>query len=152
MKTPATTKDHPWHPILVALPIGLWLFSLFCDIMAYWHLGNADWKSVAYFSMAGGIITALVAAIPGLIDLVSIHDLKLKRIGVTHMSMNLVIVAAYAANFFLRRTGAVSYTVCFILSILSVIALAISGWLGAELVHRYGVTIASNPESRTAAV
>ncbi len=65
------------------------------------------------------------------------------------MTMNLAIVAVYVVNFYLRRNASVSYTLPFVLSILSVLALAISGWLGAELVHRYGVTIASDTSTRT---
>jgi uncharacterized membrane protein len=28
MKTPASIAGHPIHPMLVAIPIGLWIFSL----------------------------------------------------------------------------------------------------------------------------
>ena len=33
MHTPASVARHPIHPMLVPIPIGLWLFSLFCDLV-----------------------------------------------------------------------------------------------------------------------
>src|SRR5690349_15078006 len=105
METPASIKHHPYHPILVALPIGLWVFSLFSDRLAYLHWGGPAWNSVAYVTVAGGIVTALIAAVPGFIDLLSIPEPKLRRIGVMHMVLNLLVVATYLVNLFLRRNG-----------------------------------------------
>src|SRR5436190_95787 len=105
MQTPASTKNHPWHPILVALPIGLWIFSLFSDLAAYFNWGGPSWHDVAYYTLAGGIVTALVAAVPGFIDLLSITDPKLKRIGLFHMTINLVVVVLYVINLLIRRGG-----------------------------------------------
>jgi uncharacterized membrane protein len=33
MGSPASIKKHPIHPMLVALPIGLWIFALACDVV-----------------------------------------------------------------------------------------------------------------------
>ncbi|HJR54773.1 MAG TPA: DUF2231 domain-containing protein [Gemmatimonadota bacterium] len=30
---PARVFDHPIHPLLVALPIALWVFSFVCDLI-----------------------------------------------------------------------------------------------------------------------
>jgi uncharacterized membrane protein len=30
MRTPATVFRHPIHPMLIAFPIGLWIFSIAC--------------------------------------------------------------------------------------------------------------------------
>src|SRR5215813_8270809 len=54
------------------------------------ELGVAVWNDVAFYSMAGGIIGALLAAVPGLIDLISISDSKAKSIGIWHMTINLL--------------------------------------------------------------
>lgn len=42
--------------------------------------------------MVGGIVGALLAAIPGFIDMLSLHK-GLKRVAVIHMAINLVAVA-----------------------------------------------------------
>jgi hypothetical protein len=33
MSTPASIKGHPIHPMLVALPVGLWILALVCDVL-----------------------------------------------------------------------------------------------------------------------
>jgi len=149
MKTPASTKNHPWHPILVTLPIGLWIFSLFSDLAAHFHWGGPAWRDVAYYTLAGGIVTALIAAVPGFIDLLSIHEPKLKRIGVFHMTINLIVVVLYIINLLIRRSGTSEGATPVILSVIGVLLLGISGWLGGELVHSYGVSVAEHrPDER----
>jgi uncharacterized membrane protein len=69
MRTPASISKHPIHPMLIVFPIGLWIFSLVCDLL---HLAGASgdaWLTVAFYSMVGGLIGALCAAVPGFIDL-----------------------------------------------------------------------------------
>ncbi|MGH9834655.1 MAG: DUF2231 domain-containing protein [Blastocatellia bacterium] len=60
----ASIGGHPIHPILVAFPIGLWVFSLVSDIVYFMGWGSAIWNDVAFYSMAGGIVGALLAAAP----------------------------------------------------------------------------------------
>jgi uncharacterized membrane protein len=151
LRTPASVKSHPYHVFLVALPIGLWVFSLYADLTAHFRWGREVWRAVAYYTLAGGIITALLAAVPGFIDLLSIHDAKLKRIGIFHMTINLVVVGLYVVNLLLRRGGASEEVAPIILSALGVVLLGISGWLGGELVHRYRVGVQEpGPDARPA--
>jgi uncharacterized membrane protein len=44
MSSPASFKGHPVHPILVALPIGLWIFSLISDVIFKMSWGGPAWK------------------------------------------------------------------------------------------------------------
>ena len=62
MRTPASIAGHPIHPMLVPIPIGLWVFSLVCDIVFTVGGKNPDWATVALFTMGGGIVGALLAA------------------------------------------------------------------------------------------
>ena len=39
MQTPASSFKQPAHPMLVVVPVGLWAFSLFCDLV---YLGGAE--------------------------------------------------------------------------------------------------------------
>ena len=57
------------HPMLIVFPIGLWIFSLVCDLIRLAGASGDAWSTVAFFSMVGGLIGALCAAVPGLIDL-----------------------------------------------------------------------------------
>jgi uncharacterized membrane protein len=52
--------------------------------------GNQQtWALVAFYSMVGGIIGALAAALPGLIDLLSLKDAAIRKTALIHMSINL---------------------------------------------------------------
>jgi uncharacterized membrane protein len=46
MASPASVKKHPVHPMIVAVPMGLWVFALVCDIVAT-SGGTGPWSSVA---------------------------------------------------------------------------------------------------------
>jgi uncharacterized membrane protein len=143
MRTPASIAGHPIHPMLVTLPIGLWLFSFACDLIFMFGSGAPVWKTVALYTMVGGLVGALLAAVPGLIDLLSLPS-GLRRTAVIHMSINLTIVAIFAVNIWLRISagdaGAASTTPTW-LSLVAIAMLAVSGWLGGKLVYEGGVAV-----------
>ena len=148
MHTPARVKGHPIHPMLVVFPIGLWGFSLVADLVYHWGIGGAAWSLVAYYTMAGGVVGALLAAIPGVIDLFSIRDRRAKRIGIAHMVINVLVVALYVVNLFLRGSQGYGADGGVALSVAGVGLLSISGWLGGELVYVYGVAVEGRAEGR----
>jgi uncharacterized membrane protein len=141
MQTPASIKKHPLHPLLVALPIGLWIFSLAGDVILKCGWGGENWHVVALYCMGGGIVTALLAALPGFADLFSLHDPKLKRLGIFHMLIMLLSVGIFAVDFCLRWKGTTHENLPFALSIIGVLVVFIGGWIGGELVHVYRVSV-----------
>src|SRR5262245_24563226 len=128
MSSPASIKKHPLHPMLVAFPVGLWMFSLIADILRR-VTDDPSWEPVALYTMGGGIIGALVAAIPGIIDLIAMTDARVKRIGVIHMVLNLAAVGVFTFDFVLRFNGHAG-DVPFGLSLAGVLLIVVSGWLG----------------------
>ena len=48
----ASYKGHPLHPILIPLPIGLWVFSLVSDLIFKFGFGSSVWNEVAVLSSA----------------------------------------------------------------------------------------------------
>ena len=72
MRTRASIAGHPIHVMAVAIPIGLWIFSLVCDVIQVSGHNPDLWFTVAYITMAGGLVGALVAAVFGFIDLVGV--------------------------------------------------------------------------------
>src|SRR5947207_14718582 len=106
MRTPASVHGHPIHPMLVVFPIGLFIFSFVCDLVSTLSADMTTWKTVAFYTMAGGLLGALAAAIPGLIDLFSLTDTRIRHIALAHMTINLVVVALYGLNLWLRISDA----------------------------------------------
>src|SRR5437764_14318008 len=141
MRTPANISGHPIHPMLVTLPIGLWVFSFVCDLIFALGNGAVEWSIVALYTMGGGIVGALLAAVPGLIDLLSLPA-EPRKTALLHMSINLSIVVIYAVNFWLRLSTP-SATGLVWLSALTIAMLLVSGWLGGELVYLSGVAVST---------
>ena len=146
MRTPASIAGHPIHPMLITFPIGLLVFSLICDLIALRSANVETWTTVALYTMIGGFIGALAAAIPGTIDFLSLTEPRVKKIALLHMALNLVAVTLYAVNIWLRVNGVESRGTPLLLSVVAVGILSISGWLGAELVHKHDVGVDTGTE------
>jgi uncharacterized membrane protein len=146
MRTPASIGGHPIHAMLIVFPVGLFIFSLVCDLISTQSADPATWALVAFYTMVGGFIGALAAAIPGLIDLLSLTDKGTKKTAITHMSINLVAVALYAVNIWMRMGSHAHTGTPLVLSVIAVALLAVSGWLGGKMVHEYGVGVDVAPK------
>src|SRR5881275_1579689 len=131
MPATASFKGHPFHPILVPLPIGLWIFSIVSDLI---------------FKFGFGIVGALIAALPGFIDLTDLQNPKTKSIAIWHMTINLLAVLLYCVNFWLRMHRAPSDNLPIVLSVIGIVLIIISGWLGGELVYVRGVAVKQPPD------
>ena len=143
MRTPASIFKHPIHPMLIVFPIGLWIFSMACDLIRLAGDSSDAWATVAFYSMVGGLIGALCAAVPGFIDLLYYKGgaPPVKKIALTHMAINLTAVVLYAINIGLRTSGAYGMGIPVLLSIIGVALIFVSGWLGGQMVHVYGVGV-----------
>ena len=140
MASRASIAGHPIHPMLVPIPIGLFVFSLVADIAARFGWGDA-WPTVAFYCIGGAIAGALLAAVFGLVDLLSMTDAKVKKIGVAHMAINLVVVTLFIVNFALRWQGHPVEGTPFALSVVAIILLAAAGWLGGHMVFVHGAAV-----------
>jgi len=67
MRSKASFKSHPIHPILVSFPIAFLIGTLVFDLLAKFTGNDQFWKTGYYLEIAG-IATGLLAAIPGIID------------------------------------------------------------------------------------
>jgi uncharacterized membrane protein len=143
MRTPAHVARHPIHPMRVPLPIGMWILSLACDIGAAFSADPATWKVVALYAMVGGIIGALAAAIFGLIDLLSLPP-EIRSTAIIHMAINLIGVVLFVIDAWLRIASpdrGVGAAGPVWLSVIAIVLLVVSGWLGGKMVYRYGVAV-----------
>jgi uncharacterized membrane protein len=149
MHTPASIANHPIHPMLVPIAIGCWIFSLAADLMCLATGAAQPWPMLAYYTMIGGILGALAAAIPGLIDLLSLPAGPIKRTALTHMGINLTVVALYVCNAFMRHAQPDNLKTPILLSAVAIVMLLVSGWLGGKMVYEAGVGVDSgNPPPR----
>jgi uncharacterized membrane protein len=139
---------HPFHPILVTVPIGAWVSSLIFDIASRIVDQPGFLAHGSAWLIAIGVLGALAAACVGFLDLLTIPTgTPAFRTGLVHMALNLTVTAAYAAGFAWRRGGrypeghSVGYGQL-ALSAISLAVLGLSGYLGGKLAYRYGVRVA----------
>jgi uncharacterized membrane protein len=141
MRTPASIAGHPIHPMIVPIAIGGFILSLIFDIVCLASGNTEPWASVAYYTMIGGIVGALCAAVFGFVDLMSLPAGYTKHVGYTHMGINLTIVVLFIVNAWLRHGHEAPGTLPFILSIVGIAMLVVSGWLGGKMVYEAGVGV-----------
>lgn len=141
----AGPHGHPFHPILVTIPIGAWTASLVFDVVSYLAEDPQVFATGAVWLVGIGIVGALVAAVVGLLDLVAIpRGTKAFRTGLIHMGLNLTVVVLFAAGFVLRVGPFDQAPVAVPPLVVSIVALAllgVSGWLGGKLTYTYGVRV-----------
>jgi len=146
MKTKASFAGSPIHPMLVHYPIALWTTSVVTDVVFYFHR-NTSLVLISKFLIAAGILGALAAAIPGLIDWVTIKDPAAKKTGTLHLFLNISALVLFSVSLYLRMRnyGAAAVgrhlTVPFVVSVAGWLDMAIAASLGGKLVykHRMGV-------------
>jgi uncharacterized membrane protein len=131
--------------MLIPFPIALWATSFLVDLLFYFTR-HPTLLVISKFLLAAGCIAALVAAIFGIIDWLAINNGEVKRVANWHARLNIIALIVFAISLFLRMGNysdlvGRKLTIPFLLSLVGVILISISGWLGGELVFRYGVGV-----------
>lgn len=138
MRSKAQFKSHPIHPMLVAFPIAFLYGSLGFDLagrLADWPGGYA---TGAYLSLAA-IASGLVAAIPGLVEYLSVvpPNSSARARATQHMLINGGALAAFAAGWLFRdRVNLLPGTGTLLLEAAGAGLVTWGGWLGGTLVYR----------------
>jgi uncharacterized membrane protein len=133
---------HSVHPMLIVFPLGLLGVVPIFDIVRY-ATRDDGFGQVSFWLLSAGIVGALVAAVPGFLDWLTIPSkTRAYRIGLTHMVVNLCAVALFVLSWILRfrAVGQLSAS-AFVLSLVGVALAVVGGWFGGELVERLGMTV-----------
>ena len=143
MRSRVAIKSHPVHPMLVGFPIALWVMAFIFNIIgAVWN-DSVLW-SAGFACVIAGCVMAVLAAVPGTIDWLTIVPPRssAKSRGLLHGSLNMLALTLfiYAAA---RQGGPTTEPDKIVLLVMAVgvVILAISGWLGGTLVYRNQIGI-----------
>lgn len=147
MATPAIIGKHPIHPLLVVIPMGLWIFSLVADLLSSAGGGSIG-KTIALYTMGGGIAAALIAAILRMINFVSLKDSRSRYLARFHMFVNLTGTGIFAVDFYLRVSNSQQGFLPVVLSIFAISVIGVGGWLGGELLYGQGIAAVPAPPER----
>ena len=150
---PTVPSRPPLHPALAHIPIGAWICSLLFDVFSHLVSRPGDLAEGAAWLIATGVLSAVAAAAAGIADLRWIRPgSPAFRTASAHMTINVSLIFAYAVNFGLRyRSHSLRAPVSpglLAFSVVCVLALGVSGFLGGRLAYGHGVRVNPGAESR----
>jgi uncharacterized membrane protein len=151
MRTKARIAGHPIHPMLIAFPIALYVTTV-VTLLVHTATGDAFWYRAALWSNIAGVAMATIAAIPGLIDLLSLPSRSRARAtGFRHAAFNVLSLTLFAisavmlyrnaGSTLVPTSGPFDASAPLALSILGVVSTIAAGWLGWTLVQVHHVGI-----------
>jgi nitrite reductase/ring-hydroxylating ferredoxin subunit/uncharacterized membrane protein len=142
MRSAAHFRGHPIHPMLIPFPFAFLTGAFVFDVVGR-VTEQAAWWSTGKFLALAGIVTALLAAVPGLIDYLRTVPPKSsgKRRATIHMLLNLSAVTAFVVGAFIRNGAAAPDIGVLVLEGIAVGMLSVGGWLGGVLVSRNQISV-----------
>jgi uncharacterized membrane protein len=141
-RSTARIAGHPLHIILVPIPITCFLGTLVTDI-AYAETADMQWANMSAWLLTVGLIVALFAVIAGFIDFLGDRRIRDFRAVWIHAIGNAVALILAIFNAFIHSRDAYTSVVPtgLILSVLTVLILVVTAWMGGELVYRHRVGV-----------
>jgi uncharacterized membrane protein len=138
---------HPLHPALVALPIGLFAWTFATDLIYLTAGRDHQWYAISFWSGIAALISALVAALPGFGDYFTMaRRTEAAGIAGAHMLLNLAVLTLFFVAMLLalndNATSGANLAAMVILHGVALGLLAISGWLGGEMVYKHHLAVA----------
>lgn len=139
-RSTAEIAGHPVHPMLIPFPIACFVLVLFSDI-AFWRTGNDFWATASLWLLGIGLIMAALAAVAGLVDVLSDNQIYSLNDAWLHAGGNVIAVVLELGNWYLRYRGGSVVPTGLILSLVVVLILLFTGWKGWEMVYRHKVGV-----------
>ena len=143
----AGPDGHPFHPLLVPLPIGAFVSSLIFDILTRTRAGGLPYLVDGAFWLIGiGLTGALVAAVPGVLDLRTIRRGEPAFAAArAHLMLNVAAAALFAIGYAWQAGDHVALDKTrwgqLALSAIAVAFLLAATWLGGKLTYYHGIRV-----------
>lgn len=151
MYSKAKIAGHPIHPMLVAFPIAFYVTA--CAAYLFYFSGSEIfWFRLAFVANVAGVISALVAAIPGFIDWAFgiPSGSAAKRTGFFHMILNVTALLIFAVSAWIGysqyRLDTPTALWNVILTIVGTVLTAAAGFLGWRMIGTHHVGVDLTPE------
>lgn len=129
---------HPIHAMSVAFPVALTFCVLGADLF-YWWTGDAFWARAAIWAAGTGFLFGMFAGFSGTAELLFVRGIRARAPAWTHFIIAVTALALLGANWGHRLDDHVEAVLPWglLLSVLSVIVVAATGWHGGKLVFDY---------------
>jgi nitrite reductase/ring-hydroxylating ferredoxin subunit/uncharacterized membrane protein len=137
MKSRASIKSHPVHPILVSFPIAFFFGSFIFDLLG-WILDKPQLWETGFMLNIAGLIGGVLAAIPGIIDFINTipPDSSAKKRGKSHAIANTINLLLFASIAYYKYGWEENQSLILTGEAIGVGILSYAGWLGGTLVYR----------------
>jgi len=133
---------HQLHPLLVAVPIGMWSGAILLDLT-----GGEGARTAARRLVGAGVLAVAPTAASGLADWSELGAFQRpKRVGLVHASVNTVTALLYGASWLARRRG--DHARGRTLALAGAGGLAVGGYLGGHLAYSQGVGVNRNADEQ----
>ena len=140
-RSTAEIAGHPVHPMLIPFPIACFVLVLLSDI-AFWRTGHDFWATASLWLLGIGLVMAALAAVAGLIDVLSDSQIYNLNDAWLHAGGNVIAVVLELINWYWRYQGGAVVPTGLILSLVVVLILLFTGWKGWDMVYRHKVGVA----------
>lgn len=142
MRSRATLLGHAIHPMLIVFPVGLLTTAVIFDVIQIFT-DNPRWGAVSFGMISAGLIGGIAAALFGVIDWMAIpRGTRARRIGLFHGFGNAFVLLLFGMSWFSRLLAPSKPTPMAIgLGVVGVVLIAVTGWLGGELIARLGISV-----------
>jgi uncharacterized membrane protein len=140
LRSTAQIAGHPIHPMLVPFPIVCFVGVLVTDVV-YWRSAQMMWADFSAWLLAIGLLMGGLAAVAGVIDFLGNRLIRAQAPAWPHMIGNIVVLLLALLNAFVHTRDAWTSVVPLglTLSLITVLIMLGTGWLGWAMVYRHGV-------------
>jgi uncharacterized membrane protein len=128
--------------MLVPVPLACFIGALLTDI-TYGVTADMTWADFSAWLLAVGFIVGVLAAIAGLIDFLVSPPVRALSTAWFHLIGNVAVLVVSFFNVLVHTRDAWTSVVPtgLILSVIAVLILPVTGWLGWTMVYRHGVGV-----------
>ncbi|MUT72947.1 DUF2231 domain-containing protein [Stutzerimonas frequens] len=140
----AAIGGHPLHPMMIHFPVAALIGLVPADLAFLWTLDEFWWRAGLWLSGVGAI-GGWIASIAGIIDLVSVQQIRRKVTAWCHAILAVMMLSLASLNWLLRYQGLDSgdgdAMWGLYLSLLTAVLISLAAFLGGRLVYEHAVGV-----------
>ena len=142
----AAIAGHPLHPMLIHFPVAALIGLLPVDLAYLWTSDDFWWRAGLWLAGVGAL-GGWVASIFGMIDLLSVRQIRLKITAWCHAILAVMMLSLASLNWLLRylTDGQIMLHWALYLSGFTAVLISLAAYLGGRLVYEHAVGVDINP-------
>jgi uncharacterized membrane protein len=138
----AQIAGRPIRAMLAPFPVVFFVATLLTDLI-YWKTAAGMWETFSIWLLTFGLIMAGFAILAELIDYFGNAQVRAVRLSLPHLIGNLAAALLSLWNAFVHSRDGYTAVVPegLLISLVVVLILVVTGWLGLDMVYRYRVGV-----------